>query len=99
VDVMAGDVFFTCCRTCTPSAPNSLPRVLKVLPATDAIGVENGYRPLVSEEDCLRVESESFLERCFDGAVQPLLAHFARRQKLTLKDLDRLRRILESKEP
>jgi BlaI family transcriptional regulator, penicillinase repressor len=84
--------------------PNTIKTLLARLVRKRALGARRHqgrfhYCPLVSEEDCLRVESESFLERCFDGAVQPLLAHFVRRQKLTLKDLDRLRRILESKEP
>jgi BlaI family penicillinase repressor len=56
------------------------------------------YEPLVSEEDCIEAESESFVDRLFNGSVKPLLVHFARRQKLSKTDLDELRRILEGKE-
>jgi BlaI family penicillinase repressor len=56
------------------------------------------YYPLVSEEECIQAESDSLLERLFDGAVTPLLVHFARRRKLTKKDLDQLRKILDGKE-
>lgn len=56
------------------------------------------YYPLVSEEECIQAESDSLVERLFDGAVQPLLLHFARRRKLTKKDLIELRKILDGKE-
>ena len=56
------------------------------------------YAPVVSEEECVRVESESFLQRLFGGSVKPLLVHFAKNQKLTARDLAELRQILEKKE-
>jgi BlaI family transcriptional regulator, penicillinase repressor len=56
------------------------------------------YSPLVTEEECVQAASESFLDRIFGGAVQPLLVHFARHKKLSKQDLDELRRILEGKE-
>ncbi len=56
------------------------------------------YSPLVTEEQCVQAESESFLERLFDGSVRPLLVHFAKNKRLSQEDLDELRRILEGKE-
>jgi BlaI family transcriptional regulator, penicillinase repressor len=56
------------------------------------------YEPLVSEEDCIQAESQSFLDRIFDGSVKPLLVHFARRRKLSKKDLADLQRILDGKD-
>jgi BlaI family transcriptional regulator, penicillinase repressor len=56
------------------------------------------YYPLVTEEECIQAESDSLVERLFDGAVQPLLLHFARRRKFTKKDLIELRKILDGKE-
>lgn len=55
------------------------------------------YAPRVTQEECIQAESESFLDRIFGGAVQPLLVHFARQQKLTKADLEALRKILEEK--
>ena len=55
------------------------------------------YEPIITEEQCIALESDSFLERLFDGAVQPLLVHFANSKKLSKADLDELRRILEGK--
>ena len=56
------------------------------------------YEPLVSEEECIQAESQSFLNRLFDGSVKPLLVHFARSKKLSRRDLDELRKILDEKE-
>ena len=53
------------------------------------------YSPLVTEEQCVHTESESFLNRVFGGSVRPLLVHFAKKQKLTKADVEELKRILE----
>jgi BlaI family penicillinase repressor len=53
------------------------------------------YQPLVSEEDCIHAQSESFLQRLVGGSVRPLLVHFVKRQRLTKADLEALRRILD----
>ena len=55
------------------------------------------YEPAISENECIAAESDSFLARWFDGALQPLLVHFAKNKRLTKEDLDELRRILEGK--
>jgi len=56
------------------------------------------YYPIVTEAECLRVESESFLARFFDGSLQPMLAHFVEHRRLTSAEIDELKRILEPKE-
>jgi len=55
------------------------------------------YYPLASEGACLRMESESFLKRCFDGALQPMLAHFVEHRELTADEIEALRRILDGR--
>ena len=57
------------------------------------------YYPKVAERDCVRVESRSFLERVYGGAVQPMLAHFVKETTLTKQDIAELRRILNEKKP
>ena len=53
------------------------------------------YRPLVAEADCVAVASTSFLDRVFGGSLQPMLAHFVASRRLTRRDLDELKRLLE----
>ena len=55
------------------------------------------YSPLVTEDESIQAESQSFLERLFGGSVRPLLVHFAEREKLTKEDLVELQKILERK--
>lgn len=53
------------------------------------------YEPRVTERECVGVASESFLERVFGGSLMPMLAHFVEARRLTKKDLEELRGLLE----
>lgn len=53
------------------------------------------YRPLIKQEDCVGAESESFLDRVFGGSLKPMLAHFVEKRKLTRKELNELKALLE----
>jgi len=53
------------------------------------------YSPAVTREACQRRESESFLERVFDGSVMPMLAYFAQSDKLSHEDIEQLKDILD----
>jgi BlaI family transcriptional regulator, penicillinase repressor len=55
------------------------------------------YWPLVAEHECVAVASESFLERVFGGSLKPMLAHFVGEGRLTEKELDDLRKLLNRK--
>lgn len=56
------------------------------------------YRPLVSEAECIKAATESFLERVFGGSLQPLLAHFVESHPLSGKEINELTRLLKGKE-
>lgn len=56
------------------------------------------YEPAVSREQCVRVESRSFLERIFGGAAQPLLVQLMQESRLSPDEIAELRRILRDKE-
>jgi BlaI family penicillinase repressor len=82
---------------------NTIKTLLTRLQKKNAVAIEKYknlflYSAAVSEEECIQAESESFLDRIFGGAVQPLLVHFANRRKLTKADLEALRKILEGKD-
>jgi BlaI family penicillinase repressor len=65
--------------------------------AHEARGKAYVYRPAVRREDCVRQESDSFLDRVFGGAAAPLLAHFVKRGRLSDEDIAELRKILDEK--
>ena len=56
------------------------------------------YRPAVKRDDCVRQESDSFLDRVFGGAAAPLLAHFVKRGRLSAEDIADLRKLLDEKD-
>lgn len=53
------------------------------------------YQPKVAEKECVKAASESFLDRVFGGAIQPMLSHFVSQKKLSKKEIEELKRILE----
>lgn len=53
------------------------------------------YRPLLAREDWLAGESASVLDRLFGGRVAPLVAHFSEQGRLSQKDIDELRKLIE----
>lgn len=82
--------------------PNTVKTLLSRLHKKRAVAVEKVknlymYRPVVSEADCVKTESESFLHRVFGGSVKPLLTHFVERQQLSSNDLDELKKLLRQK--
>ncbi len=54
------------------------------------------YYPLLSEEECIRSENESFLKKVYDGALNMLLTKFLE-EELSLDQIEELERILKDK--
>ena len=63
----------------------------------EKIGKAYLYSPAWTEDECRGKEAQSFLDRVFDGALSPMLAHFVRAKKLSAQDLRELERILKQK--
>ena len=55
------------------------------------------YYPLVAEDECVKAESHSFLEKVFSGALNVMFANFLEEQKLSKEEIDELKRILDQK--
>ena len=53
------------------------------------------FTPAVERDACVRVESDSFLQRVFHGAAKPLLIHFASNAKLTPEEVRELKRLFD----
>jgi BlaI family penicillinase repressor len=60
----------------------------------EKVGKEYYYYPIVSEEDCIKVESDSFIKRVFNGSINSMLLNFVKQDKLSQEDLEELRSIL-----
>jgi BlaI family transcriptional regulator, penicillinase repressor len=53
------------------------------------------FAPAVKREACVKAESESFLERIFNGAAKPLLVHFTKNARLTPEEVKELKKLLD----
>lgn len=53
------------------------------------------YRPLVSRADYVTGESQGLLDRLFGGELAPLVAHYAKHQALSPREVARLKRLIE----
>ncbi|WP_440906263.1 BlaI/MecI/CopY family transcriptional regulator [Catenovulum sp. SX2] len=52
------------------------------------------YSPLIAKEEYIIKESDNFLKRLFDGKLSPLVASFAKSEKLTQSDINELKKII-----
>jgi predicted transcriptional regulator len=57
------------------------------------------YAPAISREACVGKESQSFLDRVFEGATASLLVHFAKSKPLSVGELAELEEILAKNKP
>ena len=62
--------------------------------ATEKPAREYVFRPLVTEQECRLAASRSFLTRVFDGEIAPFLACFLEEEKLSRKEIDELKKII-----
>jgi len=53
------------------------------------------YRALVERADYLQAESQSLLDRLFEGQLTPLISHFAEYRKLKPEEVARLKRLID----
>jgi BlaI family penicillinase repressor len=60
-------------------------------------GRGNVYSPRKTREQCLRVESASFLKRVFRGSFGPMLCHFIEQAELSPEEIRELERLLKQK--
>lgn len=54
------------------------------------------YYPLLSEEECIRSENETFLKKVYDGALNMLLTKFLE-EELSMDQIEELELILKDK--
>jgi predicted transcriptional regulator len=56
------------------------------------------YTPVLGRDDWLHSQSAGLLDRLFDGRVAPLVAHFGRHRKLSQKDIEALKQLIQQME-
>lgn len=53
------------------------------------------YFPLVSQDECIREENETFLKKVYDGSVSMMMACFLKQQKVSKEELEKLKSLLD----
>lgn len=56
------------------------------------------YSPVLTRDQWLATESHGFLNRLFGGRVAPLVSHFSQQKKLSKKDIEDLKRLIQELE-
>ncbi|WP_298838982.1 BlaI/MecI/CopY family transcriptional regulator [Clostridium sp.] len=59
------------------------------------VGYEYLYFPLVSEDECVKIESKSFINRVFNGSMKSLLLTFTQSEEISETDIAELKNILD----
>jgi len=82
--------------------PATIKSLISRLSKKNAIGFNQDgktyfYFPLVSEEECLKAESQSFLQRLYGGALKPMFVNFLNHEELTPDDVEELKKILDER--
>ncbi len=77
--------------------------MLKRLIAKNAVRVNekariNEYTPIITREDLAPAETESFLDRVYDGSVEMLFSALTERKRLSDSEIAELRQILDNAE-
>jgi BlaI family penicillinase repressor len=55
------------------------------------------YQPAVSQEQCVKEERRSFIQRVYGGTVTPMLAAFIEEAPLSPEEVEELKRMLDRK--
>lgn len=82
--------------------PKTVKTLLSRLVKKKAVGFKKDnrtyhYYPLLTEDECVRAESRSFLKRVYSGALNVMIASFLEEENLSKEDIDELQRILDER--
>jgi BlaI family penicillinase repressor len=99
----AGEIIATLVSVNPSRHPKTIKTYLSRLTAKKALAFRKDgrgylYRPLVTESECVKAVSGSFLDRVFGGSIKPMLAHFVEQKKLSAEEIQELKRLLDKKE-
>ena len=80
--------------------PKTIRTLLKRLLKKKAVGYKTKgrifqYYPLVTEAECARAESHSFLHRVYNGTLSRMVATYLESEDLSAEEIEELKRILD----
>jgi BlaI family penicillinase repressor len=83
----------------TDWSPGTIKTLLNRLVRKKALGFAREgkayrYFARVTEVECRAAEAETFLDRVFNGALTPMVAHFVNNRRLSRKEIEELEQLL-----
>ncbi|WP_373309143.1 MULTISPECIES: BlaI/MecI/CopY family transcriptional regulator [Paenibacillus] len=83
-------------------SPKTVRTLLNRLVAKEAVAFHPdsrpySYYPLITEEECQKAETKSFLQRIYRGSLKPLLVNFLKEEELSPAEIEELKRLLDEK--
>ncbi|AKA68828.1 BlaI/MecI/CopY family transcriptional regulator [Clostridium scatologenes] len=83
-------------------SPKTVHTLISRLVNKDAIEVKKTepfylYSPKISEDECKRVETKSFIKKVYDGSIHLLISNFLKDEKLSGEEIEELKKILDGK--
>jgi BlaI family penicillinase repressor len=82
--------------------PKTIHTLIRRLVAKDVIRAEKEktyykYYPTVTEGECVKEETKTFLQKCFNGSLNMMITNFINEDKLSSEDIEELQKLLDSK--
>ena len=83
--------------------PKTIHTLISRLAKKEAIKVEKRepfylYYPNISQKEYRKTETKSFIKKVYDGSIHLLISNFIKNEKLSEKEIDELRKILDEKQ-
>lgn len=57
------------------------------------------YYPLLTKQECMRAENQSFLKRIYNGTLKSMLINFIEENELTKEEIVELKEMLDERKP
>lgn len=84
-------------------SPKTIHTLISRLVKKQAIGINKEaslyeYYPIIDENECKRIETNSFIRKVYNGSIKMLIKNFIKDEKLTKEEIEELKKILNEKE-
>ncbi|WP_368490599.1 BlaI/MecI/CopY family transcriptional regulator [Clostridium sp. BJN0013] len=82
--------------------PKTIHTLISRLVKKDAIEVKKDapfylYYPKVSQDECRKMETRSFIKKVYNGSIHLLISNFIKNEKLSDEEIEELKQILDKK--
>ncbi|SHO50649.1 BlaI/MecI/CopY family transcriptional regulator [Anaerocolumna xylanovorans] len=82
--------------------PKTIHTLIARLVKKGALGVDKDsgqhtFYPLITREECIQEETGSFIQKMYEGSIYNLMANFIHDEKMSVKEMEDLKKLLDEK--